>query len=45
MAREMRALRLEIKRCDEEGWAERLQYCVCYDTEDEGFTDSEDESE
>lgn len=45
VAREMRALRLEIKRCDEEGWDDRLQYCVCYDTEDEGFTDSEEQSE
>ena len=40
----MRALRLEIKRCDEEDWAERLQACICYDS-DEELTDREDEFE
>lgn len=30
-------------RLDEEKWVERLQYCVCYDNDD-NFTDSEDES-
>ena len=34
---------LAEKRLDEKEWAERLQYCVCYDNDDD-FTDSEDES-
>ena len=45
VAYEMRALRLEIKRSGVEDWAERLEYCVRYNTEDEEFTESEDESE
>lgn len=45
VAYEMQALRLELKRSGVEDSVERLEYCVCYDTEDEEFTESEDESE